>query len=49
MSFDADGTEVGITIVNAKWLLERDGKITITAPSRIETNAEELAPALSAR
>ena len=33
VSFDADGTVVGITIVNAKWLLERDGKITITAPA----------------
>lgn len=45
---DADGEVIGITIVNAKWLLERDGKLTITVPSRIETSAEEVAQALAA-
>ncbi len=39
---------IGITIVNAKWLVERDGKITVTVPSLIETNADELAAALAA-
>jgi hypothetical protein len=39
---------IGLTIVNARWLIERDGKITITVPSLIEATAEELAPALSA-
>jgi hypothetical protein len=38
---------IGITIVNAKWLAERDGKVTITMPDQIETTAEELAPALT--
>lgn len=45
---DEDGEIIGITIVNAKWLLERDGTITVTAPSLIETNAAELAAALAA-
>lgn len=27
---DEDGEVIGITIVNAKWLLERDGKINVT-------------------
>lgn len=45
---DADGQVIGITIVNAKWLLERDGKLAITVPSRIETNAEEISQALAA-
>jgi uncharacterized protein YuzE len=45
--FDERGQVIGITIVNAKLLSERDGKVTITFPDRIETSAEELAPALS--
>jgi uncharacterized protein YuzE len=44
--FDEQGEVIGITIVNAKWLSERDGKVTITFPDRIETSAEALAPAL---
>jgi YD repeat-containing protein len=28
--YDEDGRIIGLTIVNAKWLLERDGEITIT-------------------
>jgi uncharacterized protein YuzE len=48
VSFDDSGDVIGLTIVNAKWLIERDGKITITVPSLIEATAEELAPALSA-
>jgi uncharacterized protein YuzE len=43
---DETGRVIGMTIVNAKWLSERDGKITITVPHHIETRAEELAPAL---
>jgi uncharacterized protein YuzE len=45
---DEDGDVLGITIVNAKWLLERDGKIAVTVPSLIETNADDLAAALAA-
>jgi uncharacterized protein YuzE len=45
---DESGEVVGITIVNAKWLLERDGKIMITVPNLIETNADDLAAALAA-
>jgi len=45
---DADGQVIGITIVGAKWLLERDGKLAITVPSRIETSAEEISQALAA-
>jgi uncharacterized protein YuzE len=44
--FDQQGEVIGITIVNAKWLSERDGKVTITFPDRIEMSAEALAPAL---
>jgi len=45
---DENGAVIGITIVNAKWLLERDGTITVTVPNLIETNAEDLAAALAA-
>jgi uncharacterized protein YuzE len=44
---DENGEVIGITIVDAKWLLERDGKITVTVPSLIETNADDLAEALA--
>ena len=44
--FDADDEIIGITVVNAKWLLDRDGKLTITLPDRIETAASEIRPAL---
>jgi len=44
---DENREVIGITIVNAKWLVERDGKITVTVPSLIETNADELAAALA--
>jgi uncharacterized protein YuzE len=45
---DASGEVIGLTIVNAKWLVERDGTITITVPRLIETNADDLAAALAA-
>jgi hypothetical protein len=38
---------IGITIVNAKWLVERDGKVRITVPKLIETDGEDLAAALT--
>ncbi len=45
---DDGGEVIGITIVNAKWLLERDGKINVTVQSLIETNTDDLAEALAA-
>jgi uncharacterized protein YuzE len=48
------GEIIGITIVNAKWLAERDGQITVTIPEatsfsdRLETPAVDLAPTLAA-
>jgi uncharacterized protein YuzE len=45
---DGNGNIIGITIVNAKWLVEHNGKITITVPNLIETNADDLAAALAA-
>lgn len=44
--YDAQGHVIGLTIVNARWLLERDGAITIT-PSTMRLDAETLQPALT--
>jgi uncharacterized protein YuzE len=46
--FDAGGNLVGVTIVNAKWLLERDGKIVITVPERLEAGPDALGAVLAA-
>lgn len=41
---------VGITIVNTRWTLERDGLVTITTPEgQLEASRDELAPALASR
>lgn len=48
------GEIIGITVVNAKWLADRDGRITVSIPeshaglASLETSAEDLAPALAA-
>jgi uncharacterized protein YuzE len=45
--YNADRDVIGVTIVNACWLLDRDGKITITIPERIDASAAALAPAMA--
>lgn len=44
--YGEDGAVIAVTIVNAKWLLERDGEIRLTIPSRVP--AADIAPALAA-
>jgi hypothetical protein len=39
---------VGLTVLNARWLLERDGHLTITIPETVHASADDLAPALAA-
>jgi uncharacterized protein YuzE len=46
--FDKHGEVIGITIVNAKWLLERDGGLKVTVPSLMDTDPGDLARALAA-
>ena len=41
--YDEESNVIGITLVNAKWLVERDGKIELT----VQVDADELAPALT--
>jgi uncharacterized protein YuzE len=39
---------VGLTVLGARRILERDGHLTVTVPDTVETTAEQLAPALAA-
>jgi uncharacterized protein YuzE len=49
LRFDAAGELVGITIVNARWLLDHEGKIAITLPPRrVDIDASALDSALMA-
>jgi uncharacterized protein YuzE len=46
----APGTNrvVGLTILGARGILGRDGRLAVTIPEMVETSAEDLAPALAA-
>lgn len=46
----APGTDqiVGLTIINARWLLDRDHRLVVTIPEKVEASAAELAPGLAA-
>jgi uncharacterized protein YuzE len=46
----APGTQriVGLTIINAKHVLARDGRLVVTVPETVEASADELVPALQA-
>jgi uncharacterized protein YuzE len=50
LRFGPDGEIVGITIVDARWLLQRDGhiRITLPAPQSIDVDADALGPVLLA-
>jgi hypothetical protein len=39
---------VGLTVINARWVLDRDGRLVVTVPETVEASADELAPALAA-
>jgi uncharacterized protein YuzE len=46
----APGTQriIGLTVINARHVLERDGRLVVTVPETVEASAAELAPALQA-
>jgi uncharacterized protein YuzE len=44
--YDAGGGVVGLTILGARALLERDGEITVTLPA-LRLNADTIRPALT--
>jgi uncharacterized protein YuzE len=37
--YDEHGEVIGLTLVNAKWLLERDGELQVTIPNRVSADA----------
>lgn len=41
-----DGQVIGVTIINARRLLDRDGHLTITLPHEVRVDARDLAGAL---
>jgi YD repeat-containing protein len=45
--YDGEGRVIGVTIINARWLLDRDGHVTITLPHEVQVAAGDLAGALS--
>jgi YD repeat-containing protein len=47
LRYDADGRLVGITIVNARRQLDRDGTIVVTPP-QLRVDGDELAAVLAA-
>lgn len=38
---------VGLTVINARRILDRDGRLVVTVPEEVEADAEELASALA--
>jgi hypothetical protein len=47
LRFNAQGEVIGLTIINAKWLLERDHVINVTVPERVAVSQDALADASS--
>jgi uncharacterized protein YuzE len=47
LRFDRDGRLIGVTIVRPRWLLEHEGKITITLQKRVSVGRDALGPALA--
>jgi len=47
LRFDAEGEVIGLTIINAKWLLERDHAINVTVPEHVAVAPDALAEALA--
>jgi uncharacterized protein YuzE len=43
--YDEAGRVIGLTLVNAKWILGRDGEVRVTIPNRL--SADALAPAMA--
>jgi len=46
--YSADGQVIGLTILNAKWLLDQHQPIAITVPERVAVDPEMLATAIHA-
>ena len=43
LRFDGEGKLVGVTVLDAKRLLERDGELRVTVPKIVRADADALA------
>jgi hypothetical protein len=48
LRFDSDGSVIGLTIINARWLLEHDGEIVVTLPEQVRVEPATLEPLFAA-
>jgi uncharacterized protein YuzE len=48
LRFNGDGQVIGLTIINARWLLERDGDLVVTLPDQVHVASAVLEPFLAA-
>jgi hypothetical protein len=48
LQFDEDGAPIAITLVNARWILDREGKVVVTLPSGDRLELDQLEPLLAA-
>jgi uncharacterized protein YuzE len=48
LRFDATGKIIGLTIINAKWLLERDGELIVTLPEQVHVAPAAIEAAFAA-
>jgi hypothetical protein len=39
---------IGLTVIDSRYVLDRDGRLVVTVPETVEASAAELAPALEA-
>ncbi len=48
LRFNAVGELIGVTILNARWLLEHEGEVKVTIPEEIHVSLADLEEALVA-
>jgi uncharacterized protein YuzE len=48
LRFDANGQIIGLTIINARWLLAREGELSVTLPEQVHLDQADVAPLLAA-
>jgi uncharacterized protein YuzE len=47
LRFDPDGRVIGLTIISARWLLEREGELTVTLPEQVHVSSTALEQVLA--
>jgi YD repeat-containing protein len=47
LRYDERGELIGVTFINAAWILERDGDVVVSIPVPSHVPAEDIGPALA--